>query len=128
NSTAPPTLLTQENTNRAIALDSVTFVRDPFPLTTINNFSLDQRTRISLFAVGLELMSGEDVSVVTAQAEDVGHTIYPLKVEYVGKVPGFDWLTQANVRLPDTFIAAGDVLVSISLHGAVSNKVTISIK
>jgi Metallo-peptidase family M12B Reprolysin-like len=128
NSTAAPTLLTEGNTNRAIALDSVTFLRDPFPLATINNFSLDQRTRITLFALGLELLPGEDVSVVTAQAEDAGHKIYPLKVEYVGKVPGFDWLTQVAIRLPDDFLNAGDLLVSVSLRGTVSNKVVVGIR
>jgi hypothetical protein len=127
NSTAAPTLLTEANTNRAVALDSVTFMRDPFPLTTVNNFSLDQRTRITLFAVGLELLPGEDVSVVTAQAEDIGHKTYPLKVEYVAKVPGFDWLTQVGVRLPDDFLNAGDFLVTVNLRGAVSNKVVIGI-
>lgn len=121
----PPTLLAEENTNRAIALDSVTFMRDPFPLTTPDNFSLDQRTRIMLFAIGLELMPGEDAAVVTAQAEDSAHRIYPLTIEYVGKVPNFDWLTQVNVRLPDGLATAGDVLVSISLRGAASNKVVI---
>jgi hypothetical protein len=128
NSTAAPTLLTEVNTNRAIALDSVTVLRDPFPLATINNFSLDQRTRITLFAVGVELSPGEDVSVVTAQAEDSGHKIYPLKVEYVGKVPGFDWLTQVGIRLPDDLLNAGDFLVSVNLRGAVSNKVVIGIR
>jgi hypothetical protein len=127
-STAAPTLLTEGNTNRAIALDSVTFLRDPFPLTTINNFSLDQRTRITLVAVGLELLPGEDLSVVTAQAEDVGHKTYPLKVEYVSKVPGLDWLTQVVIRLPDDFLNAGDFFVSVSLRGAVSNKVVIGIR
>jgi hypothetical protein len=126
--TAAPTLLIEGNTNRAIALDSVTFLRDPFPLATINNFSLDQRTRVTLFVVGLELLPGEDVSVVTAQAEDAGHKIFPLKVEYVGKVPGFDWLTQVVIRLPDDFLNAGDVFVSVSLRGAVSNKVVIGIR
>lgn len=128
NSTAAPTLLTEENTNRAVAIDSVTFVRDPFPLTTVNNFSLDQRTRVTLFAVGLELMPGEDVSVVTAQIEDAEHRIYPLTVEYVGKIPGFDWLTQVNVRLPDGLANAGDMWVSISLRGAVSNKAVIRVR
>jgi hypothetical protein len=128
NSLAAPTLLTEENTNRAIALDSVTFIRDPFPLTTVNNFSLDQRTRITLFALGLELLPGEDISVVTAQAEDAGQRIYPLKVEYVGKVPGFDWLTQVVIRLPDDFLNAGNFLVSVNLRGAVSNKVVIGIR
>lgn len=71
-------------------------------------------------------MPGEGVSVVTAQAEDSAHTIYPLTVEYVGKVANFDWLTQVNVRLPDG-IGAGDILVGISLRGIVSNKVIVGI-
>ena len=107
---------------------SVTFLRDPFPLTNLNNFSFDQRTRIILFAVGLELMPGEDASVVTAQAEDVGHRIYPLKTEYVARVPGFDWLTEVSLRLPDDFLNPGEVLVSVSLRGAVSNKAIIGIR
>ena len=128
NSSAAPTLLTEENTNRAIALDSATFIRDPFPLTAVNNFSLDQRTRITIFALGLELLPGEDISVVTAQAEDAGQRIYPLKVEYVGKVPGFDWLTEVVIRLPDEFLNAGDLMVSVNLRGAVSNKAIIGIR
>jgi hypothetical protein len=128
NNTGPPTLLTVENTNRAIALDSVTFIREPFPLFTVDNFSPDQRTRLVLFAFGLELAQGEDISVVTAQAEDAGHVTYPLKVEYVGKVPGFDWLSQVVVKLPDGSLSAGDLLVSVSLRGAASNKVLIRIR
>ena len=81
-----------------------------------------------LFATGLELRTGESISVVAAQAEDSAHTIYPLTVEYVGKVPNFDWLTQVNVRLPDRLVGAGDVLVSVSLRGAVSNKVIVGIR
>jgi uncharacterized protein (TIGR03437 family) len=125
NSTAPPTLLTEENSNRAIALDAVMFVRDPFALTTTYNLGLDPRTRIMLFATGLNLMAGEDTSVVTAQAEDSAHKIYPLVIEYVGKVRGFDWLTQVNIKLPDGLATGGDVLVSVSLRGAASNKVLI---
>jgi uncharacterized protein (TIGR03437 family) len=128
NSTSAPTLLTEQNTNRAISLDSVTFVRDPFPLTTTHNFSLDQHTRITLFAVGLELLAGEDASVVTAQGEDAGHGTYPLNVEYVGKVPGFDWLTQVVIRLPDNVMPLGDLLVGVSLRGAASNKVVVGIR
>ena len=106
----------------------MTFLRDPFPLATINNFSLDQRTRITLFATGLELLTGEDISVVTAQAEDAGHKTYPLRVEYLAKVPGFDWLTQVVIRLPDDSLSAGDLLIAISLRGAVSNKVVVGIR
>jgi hypothetical protein len=123
----PPTLLTEANTNRAIALDSVMLVRDPFPLTRPVGFGPDQRTRVMLFALGLQLLPGEDISVVTAQAEDSAHTIYPLTVEYVGKVSSFDWFTQVVLRLPDG-LGSGDVLVSVSLRGAVSNKVIVGIR
>lgn len=126
--TAAPMLLTEGNTNRATVLDSVTFVREPFPLASSNNFSLDQRTRITLFAIGLELLTGEDLSVVTAQAEDVGHNTYPMRVEYVGKVPGFGWLTQVVIRMPDGSLTPGDYLVSVNLRGALSNKVIVGIR
>jgi hypothetical protein len=124
--TAPPLLLTEENTSRAVALDSVTLMRDPFPLHTPHNFSADGRTRLTLFAVNLTLRAGEDLSVVTAQAEDAAHRIYPLQVEYVGPVPAFPWLTQVIVRLPD--VPAGDVWVSVTLRGAASNRALVGIK
>jgi hypothetical protein len=128
NTTSPPTLLTEPNTNRAIALDAVTFVRDPFSVPTSANFSSDQRTLVMLFAIGLELMPGESISVVTAEAEDSAHKIFPMPVEYVGKISNFDWCTQVNVRLPDGLAGAGDVLVSVKVRGAVSNKVLLRIQ
>lgn len=125
-SIANPILLIEENSSRAIALDSVTFWRDPFSLLTTHNFSADQRTRIVLFAANVDLIAGENISVLTAQAEDSQQRLLPLTVEYVGKVPNFNWLTQITVRLPDGL--AGDIRVSINLRGVVSNKALISIK
>ena len=123
-----PVLLTEEGTNHAIALDSVTLMRDPFAVRTQLNFSADQRTRIILFASQLDLLPGENASDVTVQAEDTQSKVLPLVVENVGKVPGFDWLTQVVVKLPDELEGAGDVQVSISLRGLVSNKAVITIK
>jgi hypothetical protein len=31
---------------------------------------------------------------VTSQAQDSQGNIYPLTVEYIGKVPEFDWITE----------------------------------
>jgi uncharacterized protein (TIGR03437 family) len=126
-STAAPVLFVDENTNRGAAVDSVKLVRDPFALVNILNFSFDQRTRITLFATGLVLLPGENNSVVTAQAEYPGHGPFPLQVEYVGKVPGLDLLTQINLKLPNELANAGDVSVSVSLRGAASNKVVVKV-
>ncbi|MDQ1638199.1 MAG: hypothetical protein QOF62_1538 [Pyrinomonadaceae bacterium] len=121
-----PTLLSEQTSFAAIALDSVTFVRDPFSLRTMHNLSSDQRTRISLFALNVELLPSENISVISAQAEDAQHRIFSLPVEFVGKVPNFDWLTQINLRLPED-LPAGDLSVGISVRGLPSNKAMIRI-
>jgi uncharacterized delta-60 repeat protein len=123
-----PVLFTEENTNRSIGLDSVTFVRDPIPVRTSNNFSSDRHTRVMLFATNVELMPGEGASVITAQAEDSQQGVFPLIVEYAGKVPGFDWLTQINVRLTDELESAGDIRVSVRVRGTQSNTVLLSVR
>ena len=122
-----PKLVTDEGSGRAIALDSVTWVKEPFPVVTPHNFSLDARTRIALFATHVNLTPGDNTSAVTAQAEDSQNRIFPLKVEFVGKVPRFDWLTQVNVKLPDELANVGEVRVSINVRGTSSNKVPLRI-
>jgi glucose/arabinose dehydrogenase len=124
----PPTLMTEVGSDRAIAFDSVTMMRDPFPLFTAFNFSSDHRTRIILFALNADLLPGENSSALTAQAEDSILVVYPLTVEFVGKVPGFDSITQIVVKLPESISGNGDVLVNVTLHGKVSNKVRIKIR
>ena len=80
-----------------------------------------------LLAANAELLPGENSSAFTAQAEDSQQRVFPLTVEYAAKVPGLDWLTQINIKLPDALINAGDVWLSISLRGQPSNKVLIRI-
>lgn len=131
NATTPPSgplLLTEECSQQAVALDSVTFTRAPFPAVAAHNFSADQRTRIMLFARNVELLAGEDFSAVTAQAEDAQHRAYALPVEFVGKIPNFEWLTQVNVKLTDELMNVSEVWVSIGLRGRISNKVLIRIR
>lgn len=123
-----PTLLTYPNTTQALALDSVTFMRDAFPSANPRNFSADGRTRVMLFARDLELSPGEDASAVTAEAEDLQHRVYPLTVEYVGKVRDLTWLTQVNIKLPDEIYEAGGCWITIRVHGLVSNRVLVSLK
>jgi hypothetical protein len=120
-------LLLEENSSHGVALDSVTWMRDPFTLSTLFNFSLDGRTRLMLFATNVELQPGENLSIVTAQAEDSQQTVYPLIVEYVGNVPNQTWMAQINVRLPDN-LPTGNLLMSIKVRGVQSNKIPLSIR
>ena len=123
-----PMLISETNSDSAIALDSGTWVRDPFPLTTPFNFSADQRTRLMLFAMNMDLLPGENSSAVMARAEDAALNVYPLTVEFVGKVPGFDWLTQIVVRLPDNTPAGQPLLISATLREKTTNKVRVLMK
>lgn len=127
--TAPgPTLLTEENSPRAAALDSVTHVRAPLPVVAQNNFSADRRTRLALFGINADLRPEENASAVTARVRDSWSRVYSLKVEFVGKVPNLDWLTQIVVRLPDELANAGDVWISMSLRGQNSNEVLFNVE
>ena len=124
-----PTLLTEENSQRAMALDSVTFVRDPLPVVTRNNFDQPRRrTRLSLFGINMDLLPGETAAAVIAKARDSKSKTYNLNVEFVGKVPGLDWLTQVVTQLPDELAQVGDVWVSVTLHGQTSNEVLFKIE
>ena len=123
-----PVLISEPNTDSAVALDSVTLVRDPFAVTNPFNFSTDQRTRLMLFGMNLDLLPGENSSAVTARLEDASQNAFPLTVEFVGKVPGFDWLTEVVVRLPDNTPVNQTLNVSVTLRGKTSNKVRVRIK
>jgi hypothetical protein len=122
-----PMLMTEENSVRAVALDSVSWQRDPFPLTRAFNFGPDLRTRVSLFALYLDLLPGEDASAVSARANDELSNVYPLTVEYVGLVPNIGGLSQVVVRLPDNVGSAQSLFVTITLRGASSNIALIKI-
>ncbi len=122
-----PTLLRQANSNRAIAFESVNMLAEPFALTAPIRFGTDSRTRIMLFATNLALLPTEGAAAVTADAEDAAHVHYPLVVEYVGAVPGFGWMTSIVVRLHDNLGDVGDVLVSVTLHQTISNRVRVGI-
>jgi glucose/arabinose dehydrogenase len=124
----PPVLLTEANSNLAIALDSVTMFRDPFPLTNPFNFSADGRTRVSFFALNLDLLQSETFSAVTARAEDSALNVYPMTVEFVGTVPAVPGVTQVGILLPANLPPGQDVLVSLTLRGQTSNRARIRIK
>jgi uncharacterized protein GlcG (DUF336 family) len=122
-----PILISQTDSTRAISFDSVTRQREPFSRTTQIKFGTDHATRIMLFAMNLNLQSGDTASDVTAEAEDAAHNVYPLIVENIGKVPDQPWATSIVMRLDGNLPETGDVLVRIRYRGLASNRVRVGI-
>jgi uncharacterized protein GlcG (DUF336 family) len=122
-----PVLVSEETSTRAVALDSVTQQREPFPLTSPVEWGADNRTRIMLFVMYLLLQPGEGPDALTAEAEDGEHHLYPLTVEYIGPVPEQPWANSIILRLNDEMGDVGDVLVRLSYHGVSSNRVRVGI-
>lgn len=123
--TAPPPIVfvEQGTTNRAVALDSVTWMRAPFPILTNFNFTADRHTRVILFISGL-LLTQSDASIVTVQASGM-----TLPVENVGTVAGVTGLNASYivVRLPDG-LPVGELPLTIAVGGIVNtNSVTLGI-
>ena len=119
-----PTLISQADSTRAIAFDSVTRHREPFATTTEIKFGSDSATRIMLFAMNLQLQPGE---TITAEAEDAAHSLYPLTVEYIGPVPDYPWISSVVIRVSENLPATGDVLVGIKYRDLASNRVRVGI-
>jgi predicted outer membrane repeat protein len=123
--TPTPTVIFVEagTVNRAVALDSVTHMKGPFPILTDHNFSTDRHTRVIIFTSNLGVTQ-PDPSILTVQAAGIA-----LTVEYVATftgVPGLD-ASFVIVRLPDG-LPAGDLPLTVTLHGVnSSNAPTISI-
>jgi uncharacterized protein DUF1800 len=129
-----PVLISQSASTRAVAFESVTMVAEPFPLTASVAFSTDTRTRIAIFAMDVELLGTvglndftEGANSFTADAQDASGKLYSLRVEHVGRVPGFPGITMIIVRLSDDMGDVGDVLLRVSLRGMASNRVRVAI-
>src|SRR5204863_4331934 len=108
------------------AFDSATFSPEPFTAKTIVPWNLDPNdhaTRISFFTMNVGSSFGDLASTITVDAEDVNHTHYSLRAEYVDSVPGYSWLGMLVIRLEENIPTGGDLLFSINAHGKTSNRV-----
>ncbi|HYO62875.1 MAG TPA: DUF1800 family protein, partial [Pyrinomonadaceae bacterium] len=123
-----PVLITEANSTRAVALESVALLRDPFPVDAPSRVvATDRRTRVTLFAMNVDLYAGEGPNAFVAEAETAARRVHRLTVEAVRPVPGFEGITQLTLRLDDSLRDAGDVLVRVSLRGMTSNRVRLAV-
>jgi Tol biopolymer transport system component len=127
NDPTTPKLYTETGSDRAIAFNATSMVAAPFHLTTPLNFSDDTRTRISFFVENLQINSCQGPPVIAVEAEDalLNHFQLPLEavISYTGNAP----FRQVIVLLPEN-LSAGDLLITISTNGLVSNKARITIQ
>lgn len=120
-----PVLISDAGSTRAVALESITRLREPFTRTEMHNFAADHRTRLQFLALNIEPFANPaDVQV---DAEDANHRVYQLAVEHIGGVPGQPLLSSVTVRLGDDMGDVGDVLVRLTYRNVQSNRVRVGI-
>jgi hypothetical protein len=115
--------------DQSAALDSMIFLRDPFPVVnTVNllNPGPDRNTRVVIFVTNLQLAPGETAASVVVSLIDSRNQIYDLAAEDVRPVPNFSF-TQVVFRLPDG-LSTGTCSIRVKAHGQVSNTGTIRIR
>lgn len=113
-----PVVFTEEGTNNAAAVHSITFVRGPFKILDPNVFSHDGRTRVMLFTSSLGLMAPPflPTSVLSVKANGVN-----LPVENVGPMVGPTGTNGSYiiVRLPDG-LPTGNLSLTVTMFGLTS--------
>ena len=114
---------------QAGALDSMLFVRDPFPVVNVLNLlntGPDRNTRVLLFVRNLQLGPGETAASVVVRLVDSNNQSYDVPAEAVSPVPGTDF-TQVTFRLPDA-LPVGKCIVEVLAQGRSSNSGTFRIR
>ncbi|HEX8749195.1 MAG TPA: DUF2079 domain-containing protein [Pyrinomonadaceae bacterium] len=125
---APPALLTDKDTRRAAALDSVRLTGGPFYVTSQHPLGEDKSTRIILFSTNVQsTLSGQQLDI-SAEAEDSRGNVRQLEIESTRTLIDSARLTQLVVKLPPELKGAGEVWLSIKSHGLRSNKAAIEIR
>jgi hypothetical protein len=116
-----PSLLLEEGTTRAIALDALTLSGGPFSSISTHNFSVDKLTRVMLFTTNLGLNSGDDLSRLSVNLQGT-----QLQIEAVGTLKGMNQFSFIVVKLP-AGLTPGEKQLNFTLRGIASNTATISI-
>ena len=119
-----PILITEANSDRAIAFNALSLVAPPFSLTTEPNYSDDKRTRIALFTEGIQFSTVFPKIVISAV--DIQQNLFLLDLEAVVGFSRFPFV-QMTVRLPEN-LSPGDLMITVTVDGQPSNTARISVK
>lgn len=117
-------IITRSESDRAIAVGVPIPLAEPFGLTTDWSFSEDHRTRISLFVEDLRIH--QTFPTIVIEAIDVQQNRFQLPLEAIAFYSVFPF-QQLIVRLPEN-LSTGELFVTVTVNGSVSNTGRISIK
>ena len=108
--------------DQVAALDSLLFLRDPFPVLNVANLLNplpDRNTRVILFVANLQLLQNETASAVIVNLVDSNNQSYDLAAEDVRPVPNSAF-AQIILRLPNN-LATGPCTLMVRAYGQISN-------
>jgi len=115
--------------DQASALDSLLFLRDPFPVVNLDdllNQGADRNTRVIVVARNLLLAQGAPASSVLVNLVDSNNQAFDIAAEEVRSLPNTEFM-QVTFRLPNN-LAIGTCTMRIKLLDRVSNAGTIRIR
>ena len=121
----PPTILTEEGSERAVALDAISLTRAPFFNTSRPPVIADGKARIALFAMNV---ASAETGAIEVTAEDENGNIYAMGLEAVIPLDGPIGMVQLNIKLPEEISGLRRAWVSIKAGGHTSNKVLLELQ
>jgi N-acetylmuramoyl-L-alanine amidase len=117
------------SSSQAAALDAMSFLRDPFPVVNgadLLNLGSDRNTRVTIYAMNLQLAQGEPFSSVVVNLIDSNGLSYDIAAEDVRLLANVNF-TQVIFRLPNN-LPVGTCTIKLKAHGQVSNSGTVRIR
>ena len=126
-----PILMSENGSTRALAVSSRELGKASLSRVSPRAFALN--SKVVFFVTNIDLMKGEGANAFRIYIEDAKGRQYRFPVLSLEPVPGIDGLYSIVVRLKDDIgywgppTADGDVLVSLTWRGLVSNRVKLGL-
>lgn len=115
--------------DQAVALDSLLFFRDPFPVVNLNNLlnqGSDRNTRVMVVVTNLQLAPGEPANSVIVNLIDGNNQTFDVAAEDVRAFANGQFV-QIIFRLPNN-LAVGTCMIRIKAQARTSNAGSIRIR
>jgi hypothetical protein len=121
-----PVLVSENTSTRALTVNPDRW-RGQFPVAPQGVFDPAEQSRVAVFVYNLDLLSGEGANAFRADLQDAAGRQFPLTVESITPVKGFDWIHAVVLRVNLQTVDLGDTLLRITWRGMSSNRVRLAI-